>query len=168
MTVLKVVKVIPVVCGGLIAGIYLDYSASAVARGGLSASSFVQYQQMVHVRYVWMMPVLIVTGILTCLIWLLTVKARPKTPEFWLVAAAVGGLLIIAGVTRAVNAPLNDQLMTWSVAAPPANFREVWAAWERANTMRAAVAVGVLILVSLALILQASNHHLICNHRNQQ
>jgi uncharacterized membrane protein len=95
------------------------------------------------------------------------VKSRPKTPEFGLVAAAVGGLLIIGGITRAVNVPLNDQLMTWSFAAPPPNIRETWAAWERANTMRAAVAVGVLILVSLALTFQASDHHLIRNHRNQ-
>lgn len=153
MSALRPVKVIAVICIGLIAGVYLDYSASAPARGALSASSFVQYQQTVHVRYVWMMPALILTGVVATLAWLLMEKSqRTTTAEFWLVAASLGGLLIIAGVTRTVNAPLNEQLTTWSAAAPPANVREIWAAWERANTIRAIVAVGVLILVSVAVI----------------
>jgi hypothetical protein len=45
MSALRIVKVMAVVCLGLGAGVFLDFSASAPARGALGASSFVQYQQ---------------------------------------------------------------------------------------------------------------------------
>lgn len=157
MSVLQIVKVIAVVCIGLVAGIYLDYFASTPARAALSASSFVQYQQVVHLYYGKMLPALILTSVLTAATWLLMVKSQWRAAEFWLVAVSCGGILFIVGITRAVNVPLNNQLMTWSIAAPPANLREIWAPWESANTIRAIVAVGVLILEVVALTLKASD-----------
>jgi len=54
-------------------------------------------------------------------------------------------------ITRAVNVPINNQLMTWSAAAPPANLRELWAPWERVHTIRTIVAVGAFVLEAVAL-----------------
>ena len=157
MRVLAIVRVIAVVCAGLLAGIFLGYLASAPARAALSASSFVQYQQVVHVYYVRMMPPLILAAVLAGLTWLLMVRSQWRAAEFWLIAASIGGILFIAAVTRAVNVPLNNQLMTWSVASPPTNLKELWAPWERVNTIRTFVAVGVFVLEAVALVLKASN-----------
>jgi hypothetical protein len=59
-------------------------------------------------------------------------------------------------MTRTVNVSLNDALMTWSIAAPPSDLRTMWAPWERVNTARAFLAVGVLVLEAVALNLRAA------------
>jgi uncharacterized membrane protein len=157
MKVLRIVQVIAVVCAGLLAGIYLNGRASAAARAGLSASSFVQYQQIVHMNFVRMMPPLMLGAALGGLAWLLLVRSQWRLAEFWLIAASLCGIILIAAATRLVNVPLNDQLMTWSANSPPANLRELWAPWERIDTIRTIVSVGVFALEVLALSLRAPN-----------
>ena len=61
MRLFAIVRVIAVVCTGLLAGISLGYLASVPARGALSASSFV-HQQVVHVYYERIMPPLILAA----------------------------------------------------------------------------------------------------------
>lgn len=50
----------------------------------------------------------------------------------WLLA--VVAIASAADLTVRVNFPTNDQLMTWSAAAPPDNMREIWSTWEKAHT----------------------------------
>jgi uncharacterized membrane protein len=156
MRALGIVRAIAVTCSGLVAGIFLGYLASAPARSALSASSFVQYEQLVHVYYARMMPPLILAAGLAGLTWLLLVRSQWRGAEFWLIAAFTCGIVFIAVLTRAVNVPLNDQLMTWSIAAPPSNLRELWAPWERVHIIRTAAAVVAFALAVLALALKAS------------
>lgn len=157
MDVLTIVRVIAIVCAGLLAGIFLGYRAGAYyALQKLNASSFVQFQQVVHVHFVKFMPPLVLTALLAGLVWLGMVRSQWSSAEFWLIAASTCGIALIAAMTRAVNVPLNNQLMTWSIAAPPSDVREIWAPWDRVNTVRTYVSAGVLILEALALSLRAS------------
>lgn len=151
MRLLAMVRVITVVCTGLLAGIFLGYLASAPARGALSASSFVQHQQVVHAYYARIAPSLILVALVTGLTWLLLVRSHWRRAEFWFIAASAGGIVFITVLTRAVNAPLNDQLMTWSIAAPPTNVRELWATWEQTHMIRTVVAVGAFVLAVVAM-----------------
>ena len=50
-----------------------------------------------------------------------------------------------------VNAPRHELVVQG--AAPPPNCRELWAPWERVNTLRALLAAGALILHAVALSL---------------
>jgi uncharacterized membrane protein len=154
MKALGFVRLIAVVCAGLLAGIYLHDRAAAAARAGLSASSFVQYQQTVHLTFVRMMPALMLGAVLAGLAWLILVRSHRRSPEFWLLAAALSGIILIAVMTRLVNVPLNDQLMTWNASSPPANLRELWAPWERVDTIRTIVAICAFIMEVLALSLR--------------
>jgi uncharacterized membrane protein len=148
---LAIVRVVAIVCTGLLAGIFLGHRAGPqTALQKISASSFVQFQQSVHVHFVRFMPPLLLTALLTALGWLVMVRSR-RTAEFWLIAASAVGIALIGVVTRAVSVPLNNQLMTWNAAAPPESVREIWAPWDRVNTMRALVATGVLVLEAVAL-----------------
>ena len=157
MDVLTLVRVVAVVCAGLLAGIYLGYRAGDYyALQRLSASSFVQFQQGLHVHFVKLMPPVVLTALLAALVWLLMVRSPATSVEFWLIAASTGGIAVIAVMTRAVNVPLNNQLMTWNIAAPPSNLRETWAPWDHVNTICTFLAVGVLILEAVALSLKAS------------
>jgi uncharacterized membrane protein len=124
---------------------------ASFARPELSASSFVQFQQIVHVQFVRMMPLLLVGAILASLTWLLSIGRRRRGTEFWLIAVATAALAFIFALTWAVNVPINDQLMTWSIAAPPTNVRELWAPWEQAHTVRTIVALGAFLLEVIAL-----------------
>lgn len=154
MKVLGIARVIAVVCAGLLAGVYLHDRAAAAARTGLSASSFVQYQQMVHLNFVRMMPPLLLGAALGGIAWLLLVRSQWRAAEFWLIAASLCGIIFIAAVTRLVNVPINNQLLTWSASSPPPNLRELWAPWERIDAIRTIVAVGVFVLEVVALSLK--------------
>jgi uncharacterized membrane protein len=161
MDVLTIVRVVAIVCAGLKAGIFLGYRAGPqYALTKLSPSSFVQFQQVVHLHYVRFMPPLTLTALLTALAWLVMIRSRWASPEFWLIAASTCGIVLIAAMTRAVNVPINNRLMTWKIDEPPSDLRKMWAPWDRVNTIRAFVSTGVLILEAVALSLRASTGRL--------
>ena len=156
--VVTILRVVAVVSAGLLAGIFFGYRAGVhYAIPELSASTFVQLQQIIHVHYVRFMPPLVLTALLSSVLWLVMVRSQWRAAEFWLVAVSACGILVIAAATRAVNVPLNNQLMTWSIASPPTNWREVWAPWERVNTLRSVLATGALVLEAVALGLKAAS-----------
>ena len=158
MGVLTIVRVVAPVSAGLLAGIFLGHRAGAQhALPKLSASSFVQLQQIIHVHYAKFMPPLVLTALLSSISWLVLIRSLWRTGEFWLVAISACAILVIAAATRAVNVPLNSQLMTWSVASPPANLRELWAPWDRVNTLRSVLGTGAFVLESVALSLKITS-----------
>jgi uncharacterized membrane protein len=161
MNMLTVVRIVAVVCTGLLAGIFLGYRAGPqYAVKEIGPSSFVQFQQVVHVHFVRFMPPLVLTTLLSALAWLLMVRSQWRSAEFWLILASTCGIVLIAALTRAVSVPLNNQLMTWNIATPPHNVWEIWAPWDRVNTIRALVATSALVLEVVTLSLRASSGRL--------
>jgi uncharacterized membrane protein len=158
MGLVTILRVVAVASVGLLAGIFLGYRAGVqYALPELSASSFVQLQKIIHVRYVKFMPALVLTALLSSVLWLVMVRSQWRTMEFWFIAISALGILVIAAATRAVNVPLNNQLMTWDTASPPTNLRELWAPWDRVNTLRSVLATIALILEVVALSLWVAN-----------
>lgn len=154
MRVLTVSRVLTVGCAGLFAGILLgDLAGPAQARPVLSPSAFVQLQQIVHARYVFLVPALVAGIILSGLTWFFLIRSSRRSPEFWLVAGTIVAALFCLIITRLVNVPLNNQLVDWSVAFPPPNVHELWAPWEGAHAIRTVVALAgfVASLIGLAL-----------------
>lgn len=142
MGLLMAARVVAVFCTGLFAGILLgDRMGASFARPKLDPSSFVQFQQVQHVYFARMMPVLIAAAILGGLTWLFSGRSTVTRAEFWLVAVATGAVVVIFALTLAVNVPINKQLMSWSVAAPPADVMRLWAPWERVHTVRTIIAL---------------------------
>jgi uncharacterized membrane protein len=151
MRTLTIARVVAVGCVGLYAGILLgDLAGPAQARPQLNPSSFVQLQQIIHARYVFIMPALVATTVLASLAWLVLIRSN-RAAEFWLVAGSMAGVLFCLLLTRLVNVPLNDQLVTWSVAFPPPNVHELWMPWEGAHAIRTVVAVAAFVLSVVAL-----------------
>ena len=112
MDVLTIVRVVAIVCTGLLAGIFLGYRAGPqYALKEVSASSFVQFQRVVHLHFVRFMPPLVLTALLSGLAWLLMLRSQWTSVEFWLIAASTCGIAVIAAMTRAVNVPLNNKLI---------------------------------------------------------
>jgi uncharacterized membrane protein len=89
-----------------------------------------------------MMPVLMLGGVGASVTWTILLRSRWSTAEFWLVASAALAMVCAAVLTRAVNIPINNQLMTWSAAAPPADLAELWRPWETVHSIRTVLAVA--------------------------
>ncbi len=154
MRVLTAARVVAVGCAGLYAGMLLgDLAGPAQARPVMNPSSFVQLQQIVHARYVFIMPALVGAAVIASIVWLALIRSNPKRAEFWLLVGTIAGIAFCAIITRLVNVPLNDQLVSWSVAFPPPNVHALWAPWEGAHAIRSVVAVAAFALAVGALAL---------------
>ena len=158
MRLITLTRFVAMVSAGLLAGIFLGHRMGATfALPTLPASSFVQFQQVVHVHYVQFMPVLQIAATFGSLIWLFLIRGRPRTAEFALLTVCAVGAIVVFAVTMIVNVPINNELMTWSVLSPPENLLEIWRPWDDVNTFRTIVAISVFCLEILALSMTMSD-----------
>jgi uncharacterized membrane protein len=154
MSLLAIVRFVALVATGLLAGIFLgDRMGLGFARPALPASSFVQLQQIQHVHFVRMMPVLQIAALLSTLTWLFLLRSGVRSSQFAVIALAAICLLVVFGMTMAINVPINNTLMTWNAAAPPGDAMEIWKRWEQVNTVRAIISPIGFALQVLGLIL---------------
>src|SRR5687768_18621455 len=101
MMPLTVVRVAAVAGAGLYAGILLgDLAGAAQARPQLNPSSFVQLQQILHARFVFMLPAISVSTIVACITWLVLVRPHRRRAESWLVSGNAARLLLWGVLTR--------------------------------------------------------------------
>jgi uncharacterized membrane protein len=148
----SVARVISVVCTGLYAGIIFgDRMGASFARPALSAADFVVFQQIQHVHFKPLLVPITFAAVLGGLFWVWSLRSSPRGAQFWFAATGTVAMLSAAVVTRVVNFPINDALMTWSATAPPSNIRELWAPWEHVHSVRAALSVCAFVLQVLAL-----------------
>jgi uncharacterized membrane protein len=136
------VEFVAVLVTGLLAGIFLgDRMGASFARPALPPSSFVKFQQIQHVHFVKMMPILMGLAILSNIIWLVVIRSRVRTVGFMFLALATLAYVSVLVLTRAINVPINNQLMTWNASSPPPDAMEIWARWEQVHTVRTCLAV---------------------------
>jgi uncharacterized membrane protein len=141
MGILAVVRWVAVLSTGLVAGIFLgDRMGASFARPALSPSSLVTFQQMQHQHFVRMMPILIGIALLSSVAWLVLIRSRIGSVEFVFLALGALASISVIVVTRTVNVPINNQLMTWTASSPPPDVQEIWGRWEQAHTVRTVLA----------------------------
>jgi len=154
MTISVFIQSLLVVSTGLTAGILMgDRAGAALARPQLAAASFIQLQQTIHRVFSKLMPVLMLTAVVSGWGWMWILRGNWQAASFWLIAIGAASIFAIIVMTRVVSVPINNQLMTWDPEAPPANMRELWAPWERVHTIRTVLAVAAFILEVVALSL---------------
>ncbi len=141
----------------MLAGILFgDWRGATQVRPVLTDSCFVAFQQGLHTHFVPMMPILMIVAILAA--GTLAVALR-KSGDRTALLLTVGGLLttvFVFALTRIVNVPINDALMSWSVSAPPADRLQLWAPWEQAHTVRTLVSLAGFCCHVLAVMRGAS------------
>ena len=151
VSAVAVVQFVAVLATGLLAGIFLgDRMGASFARPALSPSSFVKFQQVQHVHFAKMMPILMGIAILSDVAWLVLIRAHARTMGFVFLGLATLAYVSVLVLTRAINVPINNRLMTWSASSPPSNVMEVWARWEQVHTVRTALAVFGFVCELLA------------------
>jgi uncharacterized membrane protein len=146
------VPVVALICTGLAAGIFLGHRAG-VSRAVpvLSPSSFIQLQQTIQKTFARMMPVLVIGSVLGSVLWAVLLRTCWQAAEFWLVSAAAVMMVCVAAMTRVVNVPINERLMSWNAAAPPPDFSTVWARWELIHSIRTVLALAAFAAEVIAL-----------------
>ena len=63
-------------------------------------------------------------------------------------------LLTFISVTLLGTVPINQVALTWDPAAPPSNWRELVARWERLDTVRTWLALSAFALFLVAIAVQ--------------
>ena len=87
MSLRSIIRFVALVSTGLLAGIFLgDRMGLGFARPALPASSFVQLQQIQHVHFVRMMPVLQIAALLSTLTWLFLLRSSVRSSQFAVIA----------------------------------------------------------------------------------
>jgi uncharacterized membrane protein len=128
-----------------------DRMGASFARPALNAADFVIFQQIQHVHFKPLLMPITIAAVIGGLAWVWSLRLQPTGAEIWLAALGTGAMIAAAVLTRVVNFPINDALMTWNPVSPPQNMRLLWAPWEQAHTIRAALALCAFLLEVLAL-----------------
>jgi uncharacterized membrane protein len=160
MSRLNITRVVAVLCSGLMAGILFgDWLGPSFARSAMNASSFIQFQQIVHINYLRTLPALSTVAIVAPILWLIMLRARRNNAEFKVLLGATIAIAVGYTITFVFNVPVNNQLETWNVAAPPANAREIWSQWEKAHVVRTIFWVFGFFFETVALVVSATHRH---------
>jgi uncharacterized membrane protein len=150
MTALLVVQIVAVFATGLIAGILFgDRAGNTFARVRLSPDAFVAFQREQNKRFAAMMPLPILAAVVASAAWLVMMRGGAGTPAFWLAAAGTAANVLVVGITRIVNIPINNRVDAGQ--AEPNAVRRLWTRWERAHTVRTVLAVLAFVLELAAL-----------------
>lgn len=127
---------------GLYTGLlFADRIGVSPIRPKLPAASFVLYQQELHLRFGRLMPVLLGGSLIAGVVFLILERRDYRSKEFIFTTIATLCTIGVIILTRLINVPINETLMTWQVSAPPENVMQLWAPWEGSHTIRAVIAV---------------------------
>ena len=127
---------------GLYTGLlFADRIGVSPIRPKLPAAAFVLYQQELHLRFGKLMPVLLGGSLLAGLIALTLQRRSYASKGFIFTVIATLCTIGVIILTRLINVPINETLMTWQVAAPPENVMQLWAPWEGSHTIRTVIAL---------------------------
>jgi uncharacterized membrane protein len=157
---LSIIRVVAVLCSGLMAGLLFgDWLGPSFARAAMNASTFIQFQQIVHINYLRTLPALSTIAVAAPILWLIILRTRRDSAEFKILLGAIVAIAVGYTITFVFNVPVNNQLETWDFAAPPADAREIWSHWEKAHVVRTIFWVTGFFLETVALVMPASPRH---------
>ena len=94
MTRLSTTRVVAVICSGLMAGLLFgDWLGPSFARSAMNASSFIQFQQIVHINYLRTLPALSTVAMAAPILWFIMCDRRGSA-EFKILMGATIAIAI--------------------------------------------------------------------------
>jgi uncharacterized membrane protein len=126
---------------GLYTGLlFADRIGVTPIRPKLPAAAFVLYQQELHLKFGKLMPALLAGSLIAGVLSLVLMRRNLRSSEFLFTTIATVCTIGVVILTRLINVPINETLMTWQVASPPENVMQLWAPWEGSHTIRTVIA----------------------------
>jgi uncharacterized membrane protein len=141
-------------CASLLVGAMFGYWL-IFDPSGLTAAQYIALQQHGIRGFNATMPVL---GAATLAVTVAAaVMARQDPARVAMLAAASLGFLAAGLITRFLNQPINAVVMTWSPAAPPADWTVLRDSWWRWHIVRLTCGIGGLLLLIVVNVAGASS-----------
>jgi uncharacterized membrane protein len=126
--------------------IWIEYNPN-----GMSAASYVDGMQHAIRVFTIPLPATVILSLLLCAAS--AFLARRERPGFYLLMAATVSVLAVTLITVFGNIPINNQIKTWSIAAPPASWVALSARWWQFQTIRTIAALcGMALLIVVVLM----------------
>ena len=104
----------------------------------LPSAAQMRAEQAVLRRYLRLMPVMMVGAIASCLPVLALIRDR-RTPAFRCTLTGMACFVAMLGVTFVGNMPINRRILAHADDAPPADWSDLRARWDRWHTLRNAL-----------------------------
>ncbi|MDQ4038015.1 MAG: DUF1772 domain-containing protein [Actinomycetota bacterium] len=138
---------VAIILSGVLAGAILS---TWLSEGSLreDAELWISYHQAITAAYTQALPPIGGLALLATLATLVASWRSAGTRR--LVVAALAFLVVGLLVTVVVHFPINDQIMSWQPAAPPADWQDVRAEWLTAHAVRTVSAMAGFVLLVLA------------------
>lgn len=121
---------------------------------GMSSAFYVENMQHAIRVLTVPLPAIVVLGLLFTMI--ASFQARNDRFAFLLLATACLCVLAVALITRFGNIPINNQILSWQIDSPPANWSAIAQQWWRLQTARLILQTAALCLVSAAVLVRTS------------
>ncbi len=119
---------------------------------GLSTAFYVELHQHGIRKLNTPMPRL--GAVCTFLTIALAILERGNHTVCYLLVATVVCLVAGGMITRFLNQPINSQVMTWSIQAPPSNWTELRDQWWKWHVLRTLVGISCLSFLILATLVR--------------
>lgn len=147
---LKIVRFVSLVCAALVLGLTLTHDLEIPGKRMLSGAEWLTVQHTFYGGFAIVGGITEVLGLIASLVLLYLLRKQKMAFILTLVAALsfIGMLALFAFG----NNPLNIQVMSWTTATLPANWRQVRDAWDSfhaASSAFAALALCVLLIATL-------------------
>ncbi len=120
---------------------------------GMSSAFYVENMQNSIRRLTIPLPIIVVLGFLFTAV--ASFQARNDRSAFSLLTIACLCVLAVALITRFGNIPINNQILTWKMDSPPANWLTIAKEWWWLQTARVILQIAALCLVISAVLLRA-------------
>lgn len=147
---LKVILFISFVCAALVLGLTVTHDLEIPAKQMLSGASWLTVQQTFYGGFAIVGGITEVLGLISA--GLLAYFLRKRRTVFILTLVAAICFAGMLAVFAFGNNPLNQQVMSWTPATLPANWRSVRDAWDgfhAASSVLAAIALISLLIATL-------------------
>ena len=121
---------------------------------GMSPAFYVQNMQHSIRTLTIPLPTIVVLGLLFTAV--ASFQARNDRAVFSVLATACLCVLAVGLITRFGNIPINNQILTWNVDSPPADWLTVAEKWWRFQTARVILQTAALCFVNWAVLIHTN------------
>lgn len=155
--IVKVVRYVSLLGGGLFAGGGLAVLALELALRRLDGPGYVQVRQAEHAYFPWFIGAILGPTFIA-VVMLVILARKAGSPAMWPAGAALILLVLALVVSFVVNAPINVAQLDWNAQAPPADWASVRDRWQIAHAVRTLFCVIAFGCLGVAVIDRPFEH----------
>ncbi len=152
-TAARVAVYVSAVATGLFAGLIWTFAVAIDrAEEHLDARQYAFWRQhLIEDLDRGILPVLALTGIAP-IVALVALRRHPRSAAFrWTAAAFAVYAIGVMAFTILLNVPINNEMLDWNAANPPADWADKRDQWDLLNTIRTPITIAAFVGYLLAV-----------------